>query len=204
MPTPTPIQRIRAEINLWDRTARFTDIYGKPLSCWRGTKLQIEVAFFFGSGPSKTLLTDLTDIASVTCGAKLASDKTGGYYLPAKTVSPSALTLVDWNTGDPTKAHAIFNYTDSETNIGTVGTDDTFWLVISGLDNSGLAETFGASLLTVYEDGAGGNLVANTNGRMRCTLPLQLQWPDGKWRTILPIFTPEGIPTIAVSDTYET
>lgn len=168
MPTAYPGQRIRVEVDIFDRTWRFIDVLtGQKPVAWRGGKGQFEIAFFSAHGSDATAdsMVDLKaagGLSAITVALRGPFDNTAGGRLSpivfSKTVLVSAmngLTIDDWNGNDPTKAHIVIPFTDSEISLDVPGEDTDYWMVISAMSNDADPEEvpLAATVLTLLEDG---------------------------------------------------
>lgn len=147
---------------LADQSTRSSDqmldiLTGATPELWRGNDVQFEVALAVGG----TLLTDISNIASLTLEVKSSSNRSGD-PLMTKTLDAAELTpglsQEDWDGLDAVNAHAVVTFTGAETNIDT-GADNTesTWLVIGVVTNDtpGRHITMQATTLAIVEDGTG-------------------------------------------------
>jgi hypothetical protein len=153
------LERIRCAIDLYDaahRSARFTTIAGETPSWPRGTGIRFEFGFFYGKGDQKKIVTDWSGIPAISLGVKAA--KLDHAWLGMQStkdigVIETELTLDQWNTDEPENAHVVFEFTGAQTNIGTVGQDDTMWMALY-TPNS---QTLGVAEPIIWEDGVYGD-----------------------------------------------
>jgi hypothetical protein len=209
-----PRQRLRIKVDVSTREMA-VDVIGQQPSLWRGSATDVEVAFF----NSTALVTDFTTVSTITLEIRDYSSATGvdtGSPIVAVTLTAAeindALTEEEWDAG--TAAHAKFTLTPQNANldVGTTGVAD-YWLDVYALSTGSPGEpyTYGASVLRVYEDGAGTGgtavpppdpptylTIAESDARYLRANPdpgslrinasgnLQLWNPDtGKWHTII-------------------
>ena len=199
------IQRIRCEVDLSDRSFRFLDVLssGQAPKIWRGSKVQIELGFFFGHSDNKVILTDLAGLTSITVGAKPSGNLAADFVLPPTTVVSgnftTNLTSSDWASNDPAKAHVVISYTADQTNV----TPQMLWFLIYGTDNAAQNIFFNATNLQVIETGMTGGIGAVTPARVRPVCPFQLQGPDMLWYTLSLAPGDDGAPTLAIAPVGE-
>jgi hypothetical protein len=186
-----------------DRNWRFQDELvnaGQSPVIWRGSKVQFEFAFFFGTNASnRTLVTDFSDLATITVGAKATNNKSGPFIIPSKTVTVASIIQIagdDWASNDQAKAQITIALSDAETNVAP----GQYWLEVSALDTTGENVMLGATTLTVEESGIGGeNTPVDYPGY---AFPyFLLTRPNGKKRRITLVDDADGNPTLQISDT---
>lgn len=162
MSTPLILQRVRCGVDISTRSFQFLDELagsGQAPTVWRASKCQFEFAFFFGNDSNRTLVTDFSDLASITIGAKSATNLTGLYMIPSKTVLVAAIGSIssdDWASKNPAKAQVTVDYTDAELNVAA----GQYWLEVSAIDTAGENVMLGGTTLTVKESGIGGDSIA--------------------------------------------
>ncbi len=107
--------RIRAELDISKKTGRaITDkLSGDPGRFGRGSNLRLEFLLKHGgviADPSNVAAVRLRVLSTEDPDSTLAIDKTIG-----PTEMNPGITQDEWDTGDPSKAHLIFQLTSSET-----------------------------------------------------------------------------------------
>jgi len=135
---------------------KMVDVYTDSTpELWVGNDVQFEVGIYHNN----SLVTDISNIASLTLEVKNTSDRDGDPVMTATVSSgdlDGAVTQDTWD--DKTAQHALVTFTGSETNL-TVGSDNQaeYWLVISVITNDtpGRNITLQATTIKVVEDGTG-------------------------------------------------
>jgi hypothetical protein len=125
---------------------------------WRGNVLRVDAGLFAGLAnflvTTDDQIIDLTasGLQSLTLEVTASLDSAAS-RLMAKTVSSfdNTLTSAAWNAG--TAQHAIFLFSETETNIAA----GKYFLILSGITAAG-PFTFGVTELTVLEDGTPGDI----------------------------------------------
>lgn len=121
---------------------------------WRGNDVVFEIGLHFNAA----LITDISDVASLTLDVKPSKTDRTGAAVMSKTLQAAALdgtiTAEQWTAG--THQHAEIPFTAAETNLDP-GTDneEAYWLVISVITTAGKSITLQATILTLVEDGTG-------------------------------------------------
>jgi len=121
---------------------------------WRGNDVQFEI----GLGHDGSIITDISNLASLTLDVKPWTNRNGDALI-TKTLDAADLSdITQANWDDKTAQHALVTLTGDETNID-VGEDneDKCWLVISMVtnDDPGHSVTLQATKFRIVEDGTG-------------------------------------------------
>lgn len=121
-----------------------------------GCAVQFEFGFTFGELEADGDLVDVGGYSSLTLDIKRNSARTG-LALMTKTVELADLddtvTKATWEDG--TKQHAVFDFTEAESDIFITSTSELLWLVVSGITAGGRLVTLAAWVVEAIEDGAG-------------------------------------------------
>jgi hypothetical protein len=151
MTTLLQARRIRLAADAGKKTSeKIKDVFtGGTPELWRGNDVRFEIGLFLDS----TILSDISNIATLTLEVKDAADKTGA-PLMTKTLTSGDLTAcldADWTA--KTGQHGVIEFTGTESNIPVA----SYWLVISATttDSPGKSITIGATDFSIVEDGAG-------------------------------------------------
>jgi hypothetical protein len=151
MTTLLQARRIRLAADAGKKTSeKIKDVFtGGTPELWRGNDVRIEIGLFLDS----TILSDITNIATLTLEVKPTADKTAA-PLMTKTLTSGDLTAcldADWTA--KTGQHGVIEFTGTESNIPVA----SYWLVISATttDSPGKSITIGATDFSIVEDGAG-------------------------------------------------
>ncbi len=118
------------------------------LAFWKAGALRIEAAIFDRSTPL-----DLSNITSITL--RVRGSQTGGAHLMESTVAAAALNLTltaaQWDAG--THQHAVFTFTESDTNLDVLAnrTSKQLWLVLTALQNDGRRIILGAGPIILHD-----------------------------------------------------
>lgn len=133
---------------------------------WRGNDIQFEIAVF----ASDALVDDISNIASLTvrilAGSAASSAELVSHTLTAAELN-GALTNEQWLA--KTHQHALVPFTGAETSPALGGVPSKqFWTVVSVTtnDNPGHEVTLCATLLTIYEDGNGSEILTPDAGTL--------------------------------------
>lgn len=115
---------------------------------WKGNDVQFEIGIFFDDA----LVTDLTNLASLTLKVKASGAMTGDALMTKTVSSFSALTAETWD--DDTAQHALVTFASSETNIAA----GNYKLCVYVLTNDDPAReiTLGVTDFAIAEDGSNG------------------------------------------------
>lgn len=192
-------QRIRLEFDIDDPTYLPPNLYDPALrtpQAFRGAPLRIEVALFHGHQADKTLVSDaeLAGLSALGLGAKDRSNLTGSYSIgPVTSQITAGLTLDSWNNG--TACLAAFTFIGAATNVLVSALQS----VLYSIDLNNYQMPLGITNLDLQESGLGGNIPPVSALRTRVTAPLQLQWPDGLWYTLVPAIGDDNKPTLQIS-----
>lgn len=118
------------------------------LAFWKSGALLIEAAFF-----DRTTPLDLATVESITL--RVRGSQTGGEHLMESTVEAASLNLTlttdQWNAG--THQHAVFAFTESDTNLDVLAdlTSKELWLVLSALQTDGRRVILGAGTIVIHD-----------------------------------------------------
>lgn len=192
--------RLRLEVDISDRTWKFQDVLSIPMlpRIYAGSLVSVEVGFFVGhDDSSKTIVSDFSDLKSVTIAAK-KSDLSGEYLIGPKIGGqPVAISQDEWDTKNPEKTNLVFTLTDADTNI----TAQDLWLVIYGVTQGDEIVVLGTTTLTVIETSITESDTQLTAGqRTRVSLPFQLQDPSSLlWYTLSLVTGDDGKPTLNIA-----
>jgi hypothetical protein len=148
--------------------------YGEPVvekrsaatpQIWRGNDLRIEVVIM-----DNGVILPVSNLASLTFEVRDAANLTAA-PLMQKTVSSGDLdntvTADDWEAD--TKEHAVFEFTDTETNLASPGAvylgtwEETYYIVLHGVTTGGNIITYQTGALIFREDGSGSAGTPPTN-----------------------------------------
>ena len=132
---------------------------GTP-AVWRGNDIQFEIAV----GLSEAIVTDVTNIASLTVTILTGSNPTDA-VLVEKTLTGAELTTITQEQWDAkTHQHALVAFLNSQTcpALGAVA-NKNFWVSISMVtnDSPGRSITLGCTTLSIYEDGVGAEVTTD-------------------------------------------
>lgn len=151
-------QRIRLAFDVTSHGQATDQITGDTPKIWRGTHVTFELAGFWGSPTSDTSdVIDVTNIASLSIDVKPYSDRDGSAVLSAKTTTTiNTITKDEWEAG--TVYHAAITYLHTETAPTLTADSVDYWLVVTVITNDSTPRyiTWGATKLTIEEDGSGG------------------------------------------------
>ena len=180
-------KKVRLAADAAKRTSEYMeDVFtGSQPEIWRGNDVQFELGLFIGG----TMLTDLSNIASLTLEVKSDSDR-DGIPLITKTLAAvdldATLTAETW--ADKTKQHALLALTGAETNIALNGDETTYWLAVSIVTNDSPARniTIQATKLLIVEDGTGSasapqNNAENYHTKDQADVRFIQKHADGAW-----------------------
>lgn len=204
-------------------TDKMVDVYtGSTPELWVGNDVQFEIAIYHDGA----VVTDISNIASLTLEVKTATDRDGDPVMTKTLTSGDlngALTQETWD--DKTAEHALVAFTAAETNL-SVGADneESYWLVISVITNDvpGRNITLQATILKVVEDGTGSAGQPQNNANIYYTKDESdarfvqkhedqafQQWANGTWYHYIPdtgLWYPEvalikdGVPQLTLGD----
>lgn len=118
------------------------------LAFWKAGALRVEAAFF-----DRTTPLDLATVESITL--RVRGSQTGGEHLMESTVEAADLNLTltadQWTAG--THQHAVFAFTESDTNLDVLAdrTSKELWLVLSALQTDGRRVILGAGPIVIHD-----------------------------------------------------
>jgi len=143
-------RRIRLKIDAAQATSeQFKDVNtSKTPELWKGNDVQFEIGMFFNDA----LITDISNIASLTVKVKATTDKTGDALMTKTITSLSTITAENWTDG--AAQHALVEFASADTNIP----EGTYWMVVYVLTNDAIAReiTLGCAAFKISEDGSNG------------------------------------------------
>jgi hypothetical protein len=151
-------QRIRLAFDVTSHGAAVDQITGETPKIWRGTHVTFELAGLWGAPTSDSSdVIDVTNIASLSIDVKPYADRDGSAVLSAKTTTTiNTITKDEWEAG--TVYHAAITYLHTETAPTLTADSVDYWLVVTVITNDSTPRyiTWGATKLTIEEDGSGG------------------------------------------------
>ena len=147
------ISRDRIRMSLADNVVEVAvdNVTSQAPSAFRGNDLQVEVALLAAG--------DLADISNVASVQMVVETTRGWLPVMSSTVASGdlqvALTLSDWESNDPTKYHALFKFTGSDTLLFMGSDTEDFWFAIYALTNDTPARkvTWGVGFINFVDDG---------------------------------------------------
>jgi hypothetical protein len=144
--------RVRIALDTTSFGALINTLTEQTPKLWRGALAQFEIGLFVGTD----LATDLSNVESVTLEIRPASDRDGTPLLSKTLAAVSLDTTVNAATwADESKQHALFELSESDTNLAVAAEPSTdYWLVFSAVLSEGPV-TLGGGVITIVEDGAG-------------------------------------------------
>lgn len=149
-------QRIRLAFDATSRKPIKDKTTGETPFIWRGNDVVFEFAGFYGNPLlSGVQLIDVTNVSSLSLHVKPYNDRDGD-PLMTKTVDATAinpsLAVADWLVDTDQHASVTFLKTETALDLGTEN-EVNYWLVVKAVLLSGAEITWGATTLTVIEDG---------------------------------------------------
>lgn len=155
MSVPVTPQRVRLAVNVSKKTLGVDVLTAATARILKPADVQFEIALFADEG--ETLL-DLSGLASIKLWVKSEKQRTAAAKFSQELESGglnNALTIEDWEAGDPEDCHVLFSFPAASINFDLGADSDTFYVVLTGETDSDPAKplVFANGKLVIEESG---------------------------------------------------